>query len=104
MNGPTQGKDWLLTTVNDAFGNQLEKYYAVELGGNEESEMYFEDMVPRPDAGVACLSFRYKKYLKGKKGEHSQSAISRLELCLFLFQKNHGSDSLAVFRNLSEMG
>ena len=61
-----QGKDWLLTTVNDAFGNQLEKYYAVELGSDEESEMYFDNMVPRPDAGIACLSFRYKKYLKGK--------------------------------------
>ena len=61
-----QGKDWLLTTVNDALGNTLEKYYAVELGRNEESEMYFDNMVPRPDAGIACLSFRYKKYLKGR--------------------------------------
>ena len=62
-----KGKDWLLTTVSDTFGNQLEKYYAVELASNEKSEMYFDNMVPRPDAGIACLSFRYKKYLKGTR-------------------------------------
>ena len=52
--------------MNDALGNQLEKYYAVELERREQSEMYFDNMVPRPDAGIACLSFRYKKYLKGE--------------------------------------
>ena len=59
------GKDWLLTTVSDVFGNELEKYYAVELKSNEKSEMFFSDMVPRPEDGVACLNFRYKKFLSG---------------------------------------
>ena len=52
--------------MNDALGNTLEKYYAVELDRREQSEMYFDNMVPRPGAGIACLSFRYKKYLKGE--------------------------------------
>ena len=56
----------IIFQVNDALGNTLEKYYAVELDRREQSEMYFDNMVPRPDAGIACLSFRYKKYLKGK--------------------------------------
>jgi len=43
----------------------------VELDRREQSEMYFDNMVPRPDAGIACLSFRYKKYLK------DGSALSR---------------------------
>jgi hypothetical protein len=60
-----QGKEWLLTSVNDGLGNELERYYAVDLKANEKSEMFFADMVPRPHEGVACLSFRYKKYLKG---------------------------------------
>ncbi|TRY68227.1 hypothetical protein TCAL_05216 [Tigriopus californicus] len=58
------GKDWLLTTVNDVFGNEIDQYYSVDLKSNEESEMFFEDMVPHPKQGIACLSFRYKKYLK----------------------------------------
>ncbi len=41
------GKDWLLTTVNDRFGRALDSYYAVELGSEEKSELFFKDMVPR---------------------------------------------------------
>lgn len=58
------GKDWLLTTVSDGFGNEIDRYYAVDLKSNEQSEMFFEDMVPHPTQGIACLSFRYKKFLK----------------------------------------
>ena len=60
------GKDWLLTTVSDEFGRALDNYYSVELKANERSELFFNDMVPKPQGGVACLSFRYKKYLKGE--------------------------------------
>ena len=49
--------------MNDDFGNTIDQYYAVELNSNEKSEMFFKDMVPRPQDGVACLSFRYKKYM-----------------------------------------
>lgn len=61
------GKDWLLTTVNDIYGRALDQYYSVELKSNEKSELFFQDMVPMPQDGVACLSFRYKKYLKGEQ-------------------------------------
>ena len=69
------------------FGNELEKYYAVELQSNEKSEMFFSDAVPRPLEGVACLSFRYKKYLKGKYGidliRHT-FATTITSICIFV--------------------
>jgi len=49
--------------VSDPLGNVLDNYYEIELKREEKSEMFFSDMVPKPQEGVACLSFRYKKYL-----------------------------------------
>ncbi len=33
--------------MNDRFGRALDSYYAVELGSEEKSELFFKDMVPR---------------------------------------------------------
>ena len=52
--------------MNDRFGRALDNYYAVQLNENEKSELFFKDMVPRPQEGVACLNFRYKKFMKGE--------------------------------------
>ena len=60
------GKRWLLNTVSDGFNNELDSYYSVELNSNEKSEMFLQDMVPRPRDGIACLSFRYKKFMESK--------------------------------------
>jgi hypothetical protein len=64
------GKNWNLNTVNDIDGNELDKYYAVELESEEQSQLFFPDAVPKPNDGNACLSFRYKKYLEGNRNSH----------------------------------
>lgn len=54
----TAGKEWFLANG----------YYAVGLKSLEKTELFFDKMVPAPEAkdgGVACLTFRYKKYLPG---------------------------------------
>jgi len=51
------GKDWLL------YNKGGEKFYEVVLAGLERTEIFFSNMVRKPDNGIACLSFRYRKYL-----------------------------------------
>jgi len=54
----TAGKSWSFA----------KGYYAVGLNSLEKTELYFNNMIPPPkskDKGVACLSFRYKKYFPG---------------------------------------
>jgi len=54
----TAGKSWSFA----------KGYYAVGLNSLEKTELYFNNMIPPPkskDRGVACLSFRYKKYFPG---------------------------------------
>merc|ERR1712079_380255 len=51
------GKDWV------QYGNAKEKFYEIVLKSQERSELFFTNMVKAPKNGVACLSFRYRKYL-----------------------------------------
>lgn len=54
----TAGKKWSF----------IKGYYAVGLNSGEKTELYFSNMVPPPDpkdGGIACLTFRYKKYFPG---------------------------------------
>ena len=54
----TAGKQWSFA----------KGYYAVGLNSLEKTELYFNNIIPPPkskDKGVACLTFRYKKYFPG---------------------------------------
>jgi len=59
------GKDWELKTSLSFLG-QSDNYYEVVLNPGEKSEMVFSDMVETPSRGVACLTFRYKKFYSGE--------------------------------------
>jgi hypothetical protein len=37
-------------------------YYEIDLSSKDKTELFFENMIPPPDNGIACLDFRYKKY------------------------------------------
>lgn len=41
-------------------------FYEVELQQNQNTEMFFENLLSPPAAGAACLDFRYKKFSKGE--------------------------------------
>lgn len=51
------GKDWV------QYENTKEQFYEIVLKSQERSELFFSNMVKPPKNGVACLSFRYRKYL-----------------------------------------
>jgi len=51
------GKDWV------AYNSTKEQFYEIVLGSEERSEIFFPNMVKPPKNGIACLSFRYRKYL-----------------------------------------
>ena len=53
------GKDWLL------YNSATDKFYEIVLESRERSEIFFSNMVSPPKNGVACLSFRYRKFLDG---------------------------------------
>ena len=51
------GKDWQL------FSSANERFYEIVLQNQERTEMFFSEMAPPPDSGIACLNFRYRKFL-----------------------------------------
>lgn len=59
------GKDWELKTSLSFLG-QSDNYYEVVLNPGEKSEIVFSEMVQTPSRGVACLTFRYKKFYSGQ--------------------------------------
>ena len=54
------GKDWV------RYNTAKEQFYEIVLESEERSEIFFSNMVKPPKNGVACLSFRYRKYLDSK--------------------------------------
>ena len=57
----------MFPSLDDDLSNDLNYYYEVELFGafEEKTEMFFGEMAPPPNRGVACLNFRYKKFQTG---------------------------------------
>ena len=55
-----------MATLTDLFGNEIDNFYQVEMASNEKTQLSFDNSIAKPRNGEACLSFRYKKYLKGK--------------------------------------
>jgi len=51
------GKKWQL------FSTANERFYEVVLQNKERTEMFFSEMAPPPTSGIACLNFRYRKFL-----------------------------------------
>jgi hypothetical protein len=51
------GKDWV------AYNSTKEQFYEIVLASEERSEIFFPNMVKPPKNGIACLSFRYRKFL-----------------------------------------
>lgn len=51
------GKDWV------RYNTGKEQFYEIVLESDERTEFFFSKMVPPPKNGIACLSFRYRKYL-----------------------------------------
>ena len=54
------GKEW------QSFTSATDKFYEIILDGGQRSEIFFSQMVPPPSGGIACLSFRYRKFLDSK--------------------------------------
>ena len=54
------GKKWQF------FTSATDNFYEIILNGGQRSEIFFTKMVPPPSGGVACLTFRYRKFLDGK--------------------------------------
>lgn len=50
-------KDWTF------FKSVKDNFYEIILNGGQRSEIFFSQMVPPPSSGVACLTFRYRKFL-----------------------------------------
>lgn len=50
-------KDWQM------FSKGSDRFYEIILNGGQRSEIFFSNMVPPPSGGVACLTFRYRKFL-----------------------------------------
>ena len=53
-------KDWRF------FKSKTDNFYEIILDGGQRSEIFFSQMVPPPSSGVACLTFRYRKFLDSK--------------------------------------
>jgi len=51
------GKKWQF------FTSATDNFYEIILNGGQRSEIFFSKMVPPPSGGVACLTFRYRKFL-----------------------------------------
>jgi len=51
------GKDWL------PYNSATDQFYEIVLESGERSEIFFSNMVSPPVNGIACLSFRYRKFL-----------------------------------------
>ena len=51
------GKDWQLYT------SASERFYEVVLQSKQRTEMFFSEMASPPNSGIACLNFRYRKFL-----------------------------------------
>jgi len=45
------------------FKSVTDNFYEIILDGGQRSEIFFSQMVPPPLSGVACLTFRYRKFL-----------------------------------------
>ena len=48
------------------FKSGADRFYEIILNGGQRSEIFFSQMVPPPTGGVACLTFRYRKFLDSK--------------------------------------
>ena len=75
-----------MSSFEDEISNDLNYYYEVSLFGlaEEKTEMFFGEMAPPPNRGVACLNFRYKKFQTGELLQVLRSYTCHQEPCVKL--------------------
>ena len=69
------------------FKSVTDNFYEIILDGGQRSEIFFSQMVPPPLSGVACLTFRYRKFLDSKSCNNIDYSQSQKSLTSPLFRK-----------------
>ena len=85
------------------FKSVTDNFYEIILDGGQRSEIFFSQMVPPPLSGVACLTFRYRKFLDSKSCNNIDYSQSQKSLTSPLFRKKRFEINFFVRRNASKV-